>query len=840
MFNTDEEVVSEELGRTVDLFFPKGSTKELRAFNVHNGETLPRSSYFAVVQDAKDFIISQVSDWDMRDAKGIYFSINSLDLRKTINNFELNEETRSKSGQPAQDVNMLAREWILIDIDPIRSPDTSSTQDEHNLAGVISKRIATFLKHKGWPKPVVADSGNGYHLLYKTEPDEKIEEHLSRFLNALAYLFNTDNIEVDTKVFNPARITRFYGTKARKGEDTLDRPHRYSKIDYIPDTLELVTAKQVEDVSLLLPDYNSDVEDVIDPAKAQERMALLDLWLRQNKLTPRGPSPWGKKGRKWVFPICPFNADHIDDSAYIVQFGNGAIYAGCLHDSCAKNSWKQLTEKYGSLITKIKIDDREKTLIKLGGGDETFQPLPNQTGDSKPRTIPPGRFSHTDMGNANRFAYLYGDSVRYVNAWNSWLVWNGSRWVEDDLGGIDIKCKATISAMRLEATSSPTQAMADQTYRWALNSQAVNHVTALKTLAKSEPIIMSSPDNWDKNPMLLNMKNGSYHLDLREFKPHSKDDYCSKICPVEYKPDADCPNWVRFINRIMDNDAKKISYLQRVLGYSLTGMTNEQKIFFFIGTGANGKSTLLDVMQNLMGSYSKVGAPELLTTTKAGESKHPAAIADIAGARLVVCSETEKGTFLSEGLVKALTGEQRIKARYMGKNWFQFTATHKIIMAANHRPVVRGSDNGIWRRIEVLPFDVVIPKEERDVDLIYKLTRELSGIFNWCLTGYYEYKEIGLNTPKEVMAAVEDYKESMDTIGDFLTEQCSLGKNNSVLLSELYEEYVKFCNERNERPYSNQKLREMLVERGCVKKRVEKGTSLIGITLKWLEVKTNG
>ena len=831
MIESLNSTISANIDKTLTLFFSEGDYREIRAFNVYSDDYSPRASYVALVND-KDFIRNQIVDWDTREAKGIYFSMNPIDREAVGIEYLINNENRMAAGLPAADRNISRRDWILIDIDPERDTDTSSTDDEHYLASVVAKRVAKFLKDRGWPLPVIADSGNGFHLLYRAEDDRKIDANLSTFLKALSYLFNTDNIKIDTTVYNPSRITRFYGTKTRKGEDTKDRPHRYSCIDYVPETIIPITFSNLEPIISMLPAAAEDTEDGVDPAKAQERFTQLDLWIRQHKLTLRGPYPWGKRGRKWVFPTCPFDANHVDDSAFIVQFGSGAIYCGCLHKSCAGNNWKTLKEKFGPLFEKSRIGDEEKVLLRLGATNDTLAVLPQPDAAQKTKIIPAGRYPLTDMGNASRFAYLYGSDLRYVRSWNRWLVWNGSRWIVDPVNEVETRCKATIRAIRMEGTNAASPALADQTFKWALQSQGISHLLAVKTLGQTEEPIAAPADVWDINPLLINCKNGTYDLESDSFRPHSKDDYCTKMSLITYDADATCPLWERFLHQIMEGDPDKISYLQRVFGYAMTGLTDEQVMFIFIGVGKNGKSTLVETVQHILGSYAKVGASDLLTTAKIGESKHPAAIADLQGSRLVACQETDKGTYLAEGQVKTLTGEKRIKARFMGKDWFEFPVTHKIFLSANHRPVVRGSDEGIWRRLQVLPFNHVVPVEERDRNMGFKLMREASGIFNWMLKGYREWAKQGLNPPSDVTAAVKDYRDSMDVLSDFITEMCEVGPKKKVLLADIYDAYSGYTSLQNDRPVSNRKLKEMLEERRFMSKRGEKGMVISGITLK--------
>ncbi len=829
-------IQSDEIDKTLQLFFPLNTIKEIRAFGVKLDEFSPPTGVFAVV-NKHNVIKSLAMDWCANDAKGVYFTLNPV--KPTAVNVKLNEEHRLTKGIATTDESIKERSWILVDIDPNREPkDTSSTDEEHTLAQVIAKRIALHLQNEGWPLPVIADSGNGAHLLYACDPTLEIGNYLSDALNALAYLFNADNAEIDVKVFNASRITRFYGTKARKGEDTNNRPHRYSRILEIPEDIEKVTLDQIKELAKQYP--KEMFTESVPSNMAQERFAQLDLWIRRHKLSLRGPIPYQNTGRKWIFAVCPFNESHIDDSAYIAQFSNGAISAGCMHKSCADKKWKDLVELYGPLNDKTESKDRIQH--NLGANlkeevDEASLKYDFNTLPPLPMTVPaapaagPGQIALTDMGNARRFALLHAQTTRYVAAWGQWYAWNGSRWVCDTMCYVETKCKLTALAIRAEASQSSDQGLAEQTFKWAIKTQASGALRAMQQLAKSETAIAASPNIWDKDPLVVNLKNGMYHLGRKEFIEHDRNQLCTQIFPVDYVENIECPHWLQFLSMIMEGDNERVEYLQRVFGYCLTGLVNEEVIFFFIGTGANGKSTLLSTMQSIMGNYAKPGAPELLTVTKAGENKHPASVADLHKARLAVCQETDKGTYLSEGLVKSITSQDEIKARFMGKDWFQFTPTHKIIMAANHKPTVRGTDNGIWRRLHVIPFNVVIPKEEQDKDLKFKLLKEASGILNWAIEGYYKWKEMGLKAPKIVMDAVSDYRETMDLLSEFMQERCSLDKRFTATLADLYESYQSFCIEKGDKFVTRRAFSAMLLERGCGKGRNAAGILITGITL---------
>lgn len=254
-----------------------------------------------------------------------------------------------------------------------------------------------------------------------------------------------------------------------------------------------------------------------------------------------------------------------------------------------------------------------------------------------------------------------------------------------------------------------------------------------------------------------------------------------------------------------------IRYLQKAVGYSLTGDTGEQVLFFLYGTGANGKSVFLNVLQELMGDYAQQAPASLLMAKSEGI---PNDVARLKGARFVATIETEEGKRLAENLVKQLTGGDTVSARFLRQEYFEFKPECKLWMASNHKPIIRGSDYGIWRRIHLIPFTVTIPPENRDRRLPDKLRAELPGILRWAVDGLRIWLEEGLTPPLKVQAATEEYREDMDSIGTFLSECCVTEPTAKVPVRTLYETYVRWCQENGETPMKQRMLGKRLKERG--------------------------
>jgi putative DNA primase/helicase len=323
-------------------------------------------------------------------------------------------------------------------------------------------------------------------------------------------------------------------------------------------------------------------------------------------------------------------------------------------------------------------------------------------------------------------------------------------------------------------------------HSWTKHSNSKNGVRNMIALAKSDLAI--GPDELDTDPWLFNVVNGTIDLRTGELREHRREDFITKLAPVTFDPGAGCPRWEAFLRTIFAGNEELIGYMRRLVGYCLTGVTDEHILPFLYGTGANGKSTFCETILKLMGfDYAMKAAPDLLLA-KRGES-HPTDRADLYGKRFVACVETEEGRRLAEALVKELTGGDRVRARRMREDFWEFTPTHHVWLAGNHKPPIMGTDHGIWRRIKLIPFAVVIPKSEQDKKLPAKLATELSGILNWAIAGCLEWQRDGLRDPDIVSAATGNYSIEMDEVGQFVEEHCERGEAFLAAAGELFEAF---------------------------------------------------
>lgn len=379
---------------------------------------------------------------------------------------------------------------------------------------------------------------------------------------------------------------------------------------------------------------------------------------------------------------------------------------------------------------------------------------------------------------------------------------------------IERRAKRTVRAMyALAASEDFDEDKGKALVKHALRSESHKAIGAMVALARSEPGIPVTVDELDRNPWLLNVLNGTLDLRSGELRPHRRQDLLTRLAPVAYEQSATCPTWLAFLDRIMGGNQDLIQFLQRAIGYTLTGSARERVLFMLHGGGANGKSTLLETVTALMGDYAKSTRAETLLV-KTYDGGIPNDLAALKGARFVSTSETEDGKRMAEALVKALTGGDTLSARFLRGEFFTFKATFKLWLATNHRPVIRGTDSAMWDRIKLVPFNVRIPDEEQDKELPAKLQAEQSGILTWAVRGCLDWQQLhSLGIPTEVRAATASYRQDMDTVAAFIDDCCTVRAENTVKASKLYDAYKEWCATNGEKPMSAKALGQRLLER---------------------------
>ncbi len=421
----------------------------------------------------------------------------------------------------------------------------------------------------------------------------------------------------------------------------------------------------------------------------------------------------------------------------------------------------------------------------------------------------------TDDALALTFTNRHRDRLRYVAAWGQWLMWDGARWaVEGTLQVFDMARGICREASAECNQASTAKKLAD-----------ARTIAAVERLARADRHHAATVDQWDTDPWLLNTPSGIIDLKTGGLRQHDRDDYMTKITAVA--PGGDCTIWKEFLHRVTDGGSDLQQYLQRMAGYALTGLTIEHAFFFLYGTGANGKSVFVNAISKVLGDHATTAPIE--TFIKSNVDRHPTDLAGLRGARLVIATETEEGRRWAESKIKALTGGDAVSARFMRQDFFEFTPTFKLIVAGNHRPGLRSVDEAIRRRMNLIPFTVTIPPEERDETLSEKLKDEWPGILEWMIAGCLDWQERGLDPPEAVRKATDEYLETEDALSAWMAECCLTRETHYATSGELFQSWKEWAEKAGEFVGSQKRLSQNIQARGFESKR-QSGTGRMGFT----------
>ncbi|MEZ4330424.1 MAG: phage/plasmid primase, P4 family [Myxococcota bacterium] len=426
----------------------------------------------------------------------------------------------------------------------------------------------------------------------------------------------------------------------------------------------------------------------------------------------------------------------------------------------------------------------------------------------------------TDLGNARRLVRLHGSDLRFVHAFGRWFWWNGVLWREDQSGEIMRRAKDVPRDLYACAAVVKGDEARRELAAHARSSESEHRLRAMCSLAQSEPGIPAAPDEFDSDPWTLNTPKGLADLRTGELAPHSRDAMCSKVTGAGFEPGARSELWERCLERWLP-DADVRAFVQRAVGLSLIGEVLESVLLILFGAGANGKSVFMETVRSALGDYALQTPAETLIANR--RSSIPNDVARLRGARLVSASESEENRHLAEAKVKALTGGDTISARFMRAEWFEFRPTFTVWLLTNHKPVVRGSDEGIWRRIRLVPFTVTIPESERDGTLLERLRAELPAVLAWAVEGCLDYRRIGLTPPSPVVLATDEYRRESDLFGEFLDERCTVEPGRFASSRALYDAFREWAKAAGEESMTRTAFGKKLTERGFDKARAPGG-----------------
>jgi P4 family phage/plasmid primase-like protien len=670
----------------LDALFGPDDVVELRAFP-KGGQRRIAAGYFDG-EHRKDLIEEA---YRLNRAGALcYVTLNRINSQ-LLGRYRNRVEEFSKT--TTSDRDAVCRRHLLLDFDAPRPTDTAATQAQVDAACERGRACAEHLRKQGWPDPIVVHSGNGLHLIYPIDlPNNEASALLVKgALGGLAAMFDDDEVKIDESVYNASRITKLPGSVSCKGDHDALTPWRLAELVEVPARGAVVTEAQLE---ALQPVYKGN-------GRAYSTTGFdLPAFLRrlEEKTGITYDLDEYQGGGRYKLSCCPFDSSHSNKGgAAILQKPSGKLGFVCQHESCRKTKhWQELREL---------VDGPRDTEHKF-----------------------------TDLGNAHRFVRDHGADVRYCWPWRRWLVWNGRYWSRDDSGAIHRLAEATVRRMYEEAAGSSSQERREALAKWAVKCEAHDQRTKMLASAQAIADIPILPGNLDWDPWLLNVRNGTIDLRTGTLRQHARSDYLSRCMNhVDFDPNAECPTWDRFLSEVFGSNAELISFVQRAIGYSFTGVIIEHVLLVLYGLGANGKTTLIDALHDLLGPYAVHAPPELLLMRR-GEH-HPTELALLYGARLVTASESGEDRRLAEALVKSLTGGDPITARRMREDFWEFPPQFTLWAATNYKPQIRGTDHAIWRRIRLIPFDVTFYAPEtgktpqQDPTLPARLREEASGTY---------------------------------------------------------------------------------------------------------------
>ena len=459
----------------------------------------------------------------------------------------------------------------------------------------------------------------------------------------------------------------------------------------------------------------------------------------------------------------------------------------------------------------IKVRSASRSGTHPRGAKLEDAPGPPASPDPTQAPRPDAVFKLTDSGNAEYFAHHYGTDLRYDHRRSRWLMWNHQRWQPDGIAAVRRLAKLAMrqrlrDAARLEDGDARTRLA-----KWALSSEIPRPARCADLLAQAEPPIADTGDEWDRQPMLLGVRNGVVDLCAGTLRAGARDDRITMSTAVAYKAEATCPRWTRFVQEIFASDKELVDYVHRALGYSISGDTSEQIFFVDVGAGANGKGTLLTILSEVMGDYAYTMPFATVELTQ--RTAIPNDLAALVGRRFVIASESNDGSRLNEARLKALTGCDPITARFLHSEFFTFRPVAKFWLSVNHKPIVRDDSHGFWRRLRLIPFTQTFPVNRSLAD---ELRAEAPGILAWLIRGCLAWQGEGLVPPPAVLEATEIYETDSDPLAAFLDEAIDRVSGSEVSARDLYAHYRDWANRRG---YSD---RERLTANGFGRKMAER------------------
>ena len=680
-------------------------------------------------------------------------------------------------------------------------------------------------------------SVHAYWLLAGDNPGDVYADDWREVQRRLIAYFGSDD-----KIKNPARLMRLPGFDHLKLDPTTKRNHR--------------TPVRVV---VFEPDRRFTLADLLEafPAPAEEAKA-------ETAQTASGSEKAPKRAKKtpgtfitWPALLAELGRRiRADETAQESASGNIDARAKC-HDGQG-TSGLFFDPSNNSVHCNRGCD--QAAILRAFGLPEAPEQRPHAPSGSAGQTADGETLDAvlTEQGNAEELIRRFGENIRYIRTNREFLTWDGKRWVSQ--GEAYMAGRAVEIAKDYLKKAANRDTPIDEAKRYASHGRRSLSATSIRnviTLCRNFEQIHVEADAFDPHPHLLNCQNGTVDLRTGELIPHERAHLNRSMIPFDYDPDAQCPTWESSLRQIFrrplktnkdeadpERTAELVRYFQRYVGYTATGETSEQTILLLHGSGANGKSKVIEAISAVLGDYAKTTpAATLMMKRHSGVSND---IADMWGARMVSSIETESGSRLAQSLVKSLSGGDRVKARFLFKEYFDFSPRFKIWLAVNHKPVIDGSDEAMIRRVRLVPFEVKFEKLAenpdtkfpRDDKLPEKWKAEYPGILRWIVEGAMTWYRSGMTTPEDVKAATKSYAAEMDSLKAFLENECILGHDYQVKAGDFIEAYTAYCVDNGETPLKGRALSDRLTRENLIPRRTSTARYWDGVKL--LQVKTAG
>lgn len=804
-----------------------GDVVELQALDVPQERGAPASLFAHAT--SLGAVVRLLSEPWARRAPALYQILNRVDPRiagrDTVDTWH-----RAKKGASTTDNDIVARVVLPIDLDVERPRGTSASAAE--VAGAVARADVVYRCLSdliGSDALALGHSGNGRWIaiaLDRLEETKELGTLVREILAALAALHNAAPVHVDVACSDAKRLGPAWGTRKCKGSASAERPHRMTGIA-VPAVVRRLTLADLQTLRDTLvaraPATVAAKRPALGVAVAGARGAVTatpgdGLFERANDVPiAEVAAELGLiEGDGVRCPGC--GAGGSGDTSVALLHGR---FLKCLHASCASVSKTGGVRGAVDLWAEVRGGSSRDAAIAICERFGVVVPAKN-----KPRATKAERAAErvaiaqapaigtalTDIGNAERLVAAHGPDLLFVPTWKKWMAWDGVRWDEDRTDEVTRRAIATARAMYAEAANPALDRdTASDVADHAKKSESASRLRDMLRVAQAK--LPATPDSFDRDGWSFVAANGTVDLRSGELRPHSREERSTKRSLVAYDPSADAPTWRAFLERILpDPDVR--AFVQKMVGYALTGDVREQVLFFAYGTGKNGKSTFASVLLDVLGDYGHQAPPSLLISRDSGE-KHPTEIAALQGRRLVVTSETKATNAFDEEVIKQITGGDRISARFMKQDFFSFEPTHKLFFQANHKPAIRQQDEGIWRRIRLIPFDQTISEAERVHDMAERLRAELPGVLRWAVDGCLAWQDEGLKAPAAVLAATSAYREESDILGPFLDACCVVSADASAFSAQLLQAYEAWCRRNGETPVKSKTFSTRLQERAA-------------------------